>query len=116
MESWIYLILIGGFAFALYVVISAAKKEQEASRAFIENHKKIHPGMTKVQVINILGSNYTQSYLKSGIEKLEWRHRQVGYSGRIAKGAYVHTSSLTRRISVKFKDNVVVEVNCLNMD
>ena len=91
-------------------------KEKEREQAFTENHKKIKPGMEKKQVIHILGNQYTQSYLKGNIEKLEWRYRKPGYTGRVVKGAYVHASSMTRRISVKFKDNLVIEVHSLNMD
>ena len=113
---WIWFVMIGGFGLVLFLVFYSTAKMKEETEKFIENHKKIKPGMSKLQVVNILGNNYTQSHLKSGVEKLEWRLRQAGYSGRVAKGAYVHTSSLTRRISVKFKDNLVIEVNCLNMD
>lgn len=78
------------------------KKEEEE---FIENHREIRPGMSKYEVLSILGDQYTQSFLKNGVEKLEWRFRSRSYSGTI-----------TRRISVKFKDGEVIEVNSLNMD
>ena len=96
----------------LLLVFARKAKEQE----FIENHRRIHPGMEKSQVICILGDNYTQSYLKNDIEKLEWRFRNPGYTSRVAKGVYVHSGSVTRRISVKFKNNRVIEVHSLNME
>ncbi len=97
---------------AIFVALLQKKKEDE----FIQNHRKIHVGMTRMQVIDILGDNFTQSCLKNDVEKLEWRYRRNGYTGRIARGAYIHTSSLTRRISVKFKEGKVIEVNSINMD
>lgn len=96
----------------IYLIFSVRRQETK----FIENHKKIFPGMSKTQVIDILGTQYTQSFLKNNVEKLEWRFRRSGYSSRIAKGAYVHTGSLARKISVKFKNEIVIEVNSLNMD
>lgn len=96
----------------LCLVFARKAKEQE----FVENHRRIRPGMEKSQVIYILGDNYTQSYLKNNIEKLEWRFRNPGYTGRVAKGAYIHTGSVTRKISVKIQNNRVIEVHSLNMD
>jgi hypothetical protein len=112
---YIFIGLIVGVVLVL-PIIALSSHEREKEVDFIENHKKIYPGMPKTQVLNLMGPNYTQSILKSGIEKLEWRYRHAGYTGRVAKGSYVHVSSLTRKISVKFKDGVVVEVNALNMD
>ena len=105
-----WMLILGG---PLLMLFSASKQKE---KKFIENHRKIQPGMSKAQVLSILGNQYTQSYLKNNVEKLEWRYRLPGYTGRIAKGTYMHTSALTRRISVKFKDNRVIEVNSLNMD
>lgn len=115
MEILWCVLFFGGLLLLSWMLFSISKQKEKENK-FIENHKKILPGMTKVQVLSILGNQYTQSYLKNDVEKLEWRYRLPGYTGRIAKGAYVHTSALTRRISVKFKDNRVIEVNSLNMD
>lgn len=98
---------------AIFIPLLFAQKNE---KQFQENHKKIYLGMSKDEVIDILGEQYTQSYLKNNIEKLEWRYRHQGYTGRVAEGAYVHSSGFTRRISVKFKDGIVIEVNSLNMD
>lgn len=114
MEAIFIGLIIGGiFAF---IIIKASLEERKNALRFIENHKKIKCGMNKSQVVNILGNTYTQSYLKNGIEKLEWRYRHAGYTGRVAKGYYVHSGQLTRKISVKFKDDIVIEVKSLNMD
>ena len=107
----LFLGILVGLPVALFV-ISRKTEEDE----FVANHRKIRPGMTKISVVSILGNNYTQSYLKDGTEKLEWRFRNAGYTGRVAKGLYMHTGSLTRRISVYVKGGRVVEVKSLNMD
>ena len=112
----IWCLLFLGSILLVSLLFLWVSKQKEKENRFIENHKKILPGMTKAQVLSILGNQYTQSYLKNNVEKLEWRYRMPGYTGRIAKDAYVHTSAFTRRISVKFKDNRVIEVNSLNMD
>lgn len=118
MEQGLRITIISlGFALLLCIpicipIILAKKREDE----FCEKHRKIRPGMSKDDVIDIFGENYTISYLKNGVEKLEWRLRHSGYSGRVAKGVYTHSSSFTRKISVKIKDDQVIEVNSLNMD
>ena len=112
----LWCLMILGSLLLVSLMLFSVSKQKEKEKKFIENHRKIQPGMSKAQVLGILGNQYTQSYLKNNIEKLEWRYRLPGYTGRIAKGAYMHTSALTRRISVKFKDNRVIEVNSLNMD
>ena len=114
-ENFLVLFVFGILLLIVIVLYSASKKKEQEER-FIRNHRKIFPGMTKAQVIGILGTQYTQSYLQNNVEKLEWKFRRAGYSARIAQGAYMHTGTLTRKISVKFKDNCVIEVKSLNMD
>lgn len=111
---YIFFIILIVVVFAIIFIKSFLEKGKENS--FIENHKQIQPGMSKMTVIGILGNSYTQSYLKNGVEKLEWRYRRNGTSARVGKGVYVHSASYTRRISVKFKDGKVIEINSLNMD
>ena len=93
------------------IVFSAYKKEQ-----FTQNYKQIDYGMSKEEVIQILGEKYTKSLLKGGIEKLEWRMDTLGSSFRVAKGMYVHSNGKVRKVSIKFKDDKVIEVNAVNME
>ena len=110
---WVFaLILIGCVFFVMVYLFDEKKKEEE----FCEKYREICVGMLKNQVIFILGDNYTVSYLKNDIEKLEWRYRHMGFTGRVTEGVYAHSGSFTRRVSVKIKDNRVVEVNSINMD
>ena len=107
--------ILAGIILCLPIVASAVSRRRKELE-FIEKHRKIRLGMSKFEVIGLLGKQYTQSYLKNDVEKLEWRYRHNGYIGRVARGTYLHTSSYTRRISVKFKGNIVIEVNSVNMD
>lgn len=110
---WIYVVFCFLlFAFAIYVTV----KEKKAETDFVYAARSVRAGMSKQDVIFILGSDYSYSLLKNGIEKLEWRYRKKGHSYRVAKGVRAHQSGYTRRISVKFKDGVVIEINSLNMD
>jgi hypothetical protein len=113
--GWVWFGVIVSIALLGYCIY-AKIKEQEAESNYIDSARKIRAGMTKDDVISILGNDYTYSLLKNGIEKYEWRYRKNGYSYRVAKGVSMRQSGYTRRISVKFKDGIVVEINSLNMD
>lgn len=89
---------------------------QKVENDFVDSARMIRKGMTKSEVVAILGSDYSYSCLKNGVEKYEWRYRKKGYSYRVAKGVSMRQSGYTRRISVKFKDGVVIETSSLNMD
>lgn len=107
--------IIGLIVFFGYCIFVSVKQKQEEND-YINSARSIRAGMKKSEVIDILGSDYTYSLLKNGIEKYEWRYRKGGYSYRVAKGVRAHQSGYTRRISVKFKDEIVVEINSLNLD
>lgn len=113
--DWLWLYVVFGFALIVFAIYVTAKQKQ-AEMDFIDAARSVRAGMSKQDVISILGSDYSYSLLKNGIEKLEWRYRKNGHSYRVAKGVRTHQSGYTRRISVKFKDGIVVEINSLNMD
>lgn len=103
--------------FALVVIaIVISVKQKRIENDFVDSARAIRKGMTKSEVVAILGSDYSYSSLKNGVEKYEWRYRKNGYSYRVAKGVSMRQSGYTRRISVKFKDGVVIETSSLNMD
>ena len=97
----------------IFIPILLFKNEEDE---FCEVSRKIRPGMFKNEVIYLLGDNYTISYYKNGVEKLEWRYYHNGYAGRVANGFYVHSESFTRRIRVTIQKERVVEVKSLNLD
>ena len=113
--GWLWFGIIASIALVGYCIYVKAK-EKEAENNYVDSARTIRAGMTKAEVIGILGSDYTYSLLKNGIEKYEWRYRKNGYSYRVAKGVSMRQSGYTRRISVKFKDGIVIEINSLNMD
>lgn len=104
----IVLLLGGFFVYLLYL----RSKESD----FIENYKKINYGMSKEDVIELLGDGYTKSLLKGGVEKLEWRIDKSGATVRVASGVYMHSRGKVRKVTVKFQDNKVIELNALNME
>ncbi len=107
-------IVIGIIAVVFLVGYSIYNRKVEND--FVDSARVIRKGMTKSEVVAILGSDYSYSCLKNGVEKYEWRYRKNGSSYRVAKGVSMRQSGYTRRISVKFKDGVVVETSSLNMD
>lgn len=110
---WLGIIFsVGIIAFCIYASVKNHKIEQD----FIYSARRIRAGMSKEDVLTIMGYDYTYSALKGGIEKYEWRFRKNGYSYRVAKGVSARQSGYTRRISVKFKDGVVIETSAINMD
>ena len=113
--GWFWFGIIASIALVVFCIY-AKMKEKEAENNYVCAARTIRAGMTKDDVISILGNDYTYSLLKNGIEKYEWRYRKNGYSYRVAKGVSMRQSGYTRRISVKFKDGIVIEINSLNMD
>lgn len=108
-----------GVAFSVGCIVLLAVlsiRNRQAENDFIESARRVRAGMTMDDVIIIMGSDFTYSALKSGIEKLEWRYRKNGYSYRVGRGVSMRQSGYTRRISVKFKNRVVIEISSLNMD
>lgn len=103
------------FALAVIAIVISVKQKR-IENDFVDSARSIRKGMTKSEVVAILGSDYSYSCLKNGVEKYEWRYRKNGYSYRVAKGVSMRQSGYTRRISVKFKDGVVLETSSLNMD
>ena len=90
--------------------------EKRKEETFVNNHREIRIGMKEEEVFCILGRNYSQSLLKDGTVKYEWRYRHQGYSQYVGAGMREHHSSFTRKISVKIKNGIVVETKTLNMD
>ena len=111
MSVVLIIVLVVFFWFFRYSESRTKKKE----KSFIDSHRKIRPGMGKLEVLAILGEEYTQSYLQNDIEKLEWQYRQAGV-GVLLNGLFVSEDSYTRRISVFFKNDFVIEVHSFNMD
>lgn len=110
---WIGIIFsVGIIIFCIYGSIKNRRMEED----FIYSARRIRAGMSKDDVLDIMGHDYTYSALKGGVEKYEWRLRKNGYSYRVSKGVSVRQSGYTRRIAVKFKDGVVIETSSLNMD
>ena len=90
---------------------SESKKERWD---FINRSKQIRPGMSKSEVIGIMGTKYSHSYLQNNIEKLEWSKRKSG-GGVIFKGVFTHDMPISHSICVVFQNDIAIEVHTNNM-
>ena len=108
----------------VFVFVFAAVASNRTAKArsnFLNGYKQIQLGMSMDQVSEILGKNYTESILKNGVTKWEWRFREAGYStrtyNRVARTSTgTSVSGFTRRATVKFKDGEVIEKNGINLN
>ena len=86
----------------------------------IGNFYQVQVGMTKTQVISLMGGGFSVCLLKNGDEKLEWKVRETGTSvrGHIGYGASVGKTSgtFTRSAVVIFRDGDVVEKTSNTLD
>ena len=127
MKFIIFLVAVVVVSLVLAIVLSSVtvKKKAKSRANFINGYKQIKLGMTMDEVSAILGNNYTESLLKNGVTKWDWRFQEAGHSTRYhyhlsGTGTSTSTSSstsgFTRRATVKFKDGVVIEKSGLNLD
>lgn len=101
-------------AFSITRAKTIRKHQLEREIQFIKGARSIRPNMTKENVINILGNRYTTSYLQDGVENLVWQYRK--YKRIIVNDRHINTLAYTRKISVSFKNDIVIEVRSFNMD
>jgi hypothetical protein len=90
---------------------SELKKERWA---FINRSKQIRPGMSRSEVIGIMGTKYSHSYLQNNIEKLEWSKKKSA-AGVIFKGVFTHDMPISHSICVVFQNDIAIEVHTNNM-
>jgi hypothetical protein len=87
----------------VFIIVSKRlRKAKDKQQDWCERCKRIRPGMTKSQVTQILGSDYTPSYLQNGIEIMEYSW-------------YIYLRAI-RKISIKIKNDRVIEVNSTNLN
>lgn len=102
-----FLVIVG-----LVVCVSLIAKRKKGE--FAKNAKSIRLGMFKSDVITIMGDSYSRSYLRDGLEKLEWCYREDG-SGVMVNGVFIVTEGVVARVSVIFQNYKVIEVNLDNV-
>ena len=113
----IYGILFGSLLLCVLMIFWAVyrrRKEQRKEINFIETCKRIRPGMSKQEILTILGHNYSPSYLQNNIEKLEWTYQKGGY-GHVVDGTGSYCALVVRSISVHFQNDIAVEVYTNNL-
>ena len=119
MESWVLIPILITVVIVLFMVwaIKRARRIQllalEYEMRFIERARQIRPDMTKEEVINILGNQYTLSYLQDGVENLVWQYRK--YNRVCVDDVWINQLAYTRKISVSFKNDIAIEVRSFDM-
>lgn len=119
MESWVLIPILITVVIVLFMVwaIKRARRIQllalEYEMNFIERARQIRPDMTKEEVINILGNQYTLSYLQDGVENLVWQYRK--YNRVCIDDVWINQLAYTRKISVSFKNDIAIEVRSFDM-
>lgn len=99
------------------ISICIAVNHENANRNIIAAGQSLRIGMSKDNVMSMLGPDYTKSVLASGEEKYEWRVRNGGYSvGYKGTGVRSYVPSTTRRLSVYFKNDRVSRYSGLNLN
>ena len=107
----VILVLIFVFFSRSFYFAAEIKKER---RDFIDRSKQIRTGMSKSEVIKIMGNTYSHSYLQNNIEKLEWTKRKGG-CGVAFCGIFTYDKPIVHSICVVFQDDIVIEVYANNM-
>lgn len=91
----------------------------KSSANAISNYDLINIGMSKSEAINLLGGGYSISILKNGEEKYTWKIRvgSTTHSYRWFKGYSTrdYTGSVTKRVTLVFKNNSVIEKTAANL-
>lgn len=111
--GFLSLMLIAMLVFSLISKKNFSKK----MNSMIESYNSIAIGMSKQQVLDLMGEDYNFSFLKNGIEKYEWKYKVAGvsYSSGIS-GIRHYRSGYTIKMTIKFKDGIVFEKTGNNLD
>ena len=107
---------IGLILLSIIFCICCVYYQNEKTNTFISHCKTVDIGMTKDEVIYILGNCYTKNVLANGEEKYVWSMGGGGSSFSNGHGTRTYVPNLTRKISVYFKDGVVSRYTGLNLD
>lgn len=92
--------------------------EMDFTKRLRRHFGDIEKGMTKFEVLEILGSPIRIDYLKNGQEKYEWSFNTAGYSvGYSYKGISTRTymSGRVYKLTVYFRNDEVEETRTLNL-
>lgn len=88
--------------------------EMNFTKRLNRHFEDIEKGMTKFEVLEILGNPISISYLKNGQEKYEWSYKTAGYSYR-GIGTRTYISGRVYKLTVYFRNDEVEEIGTLNL-
>lgn len=114
----IILYVVIGYIFILIFVLPSIILSIKKSN-FKFNSKQIKVGMTKQEVINLMGSKFSKSVEKNGDEIYEWVYRISGGGVIYApNGVGIHSNKpgYSMLVAVTFNNNKVVAIALHNMD
>ena len=89
----IIIVLLIFIAVASLILLGEAENKQSKQQ---RSYTEIAKGDSKDFVFSVLGNDYSKVFLPDGIEKYTWKYR------------------VYREVSVKFRDNVVIEIEVTN--
>lgn len=104
-----FVVLVVITILVILLIFSIFTKGKKAKWNLMDRAKQICTGMSKSEVINIMGKKYSLSYLQNDIEKLEWRYCEGG-GGVKMSGVFAFNVGETKSIFVVFQHDIVIEV------
>ena len=104
---WLFLFaIVGALVIVLVVDVMSREVMKKKLSYFLDNYRKISLGMTKQQIVELLGNKYTQSATLD-VETLSWT---CDTNTAIQRELYSKTEA-KKVIIVEFANNQVVSYN-----
>lgn len=108
-DEMLYLIIVGVLALAIIVwIVDIAKHAQ------LKRYRKIHIGMSEVDMLAIMGGGYNMSSLKGDKRKYEWRINARS-SGTSYKGYSTRSYTGVKKVDIYTKNGFVEEIRPYNV-
>ena len=100
-------------AFMLLCLFFALIKSRNKEKQLL-GYWNVDIGMSREEMLSIMGTGYSLSLLKNNREKYEWRIDAKSY-GSSYKGFSSRTYQGVKKVSIYVKDGCVEEIKTLNM-
>ena len=96
------------FTFILYEIVSLKRLEK------LKRYRKVKIGMSKTEMLSIMGRGYSKSLLKNKRVKYEWRINAISY-GSSYRGVSHRSYSGVKKVSIYTQNGYVEEVRAHNI-
>lgn len=104
-----YLVGIGVFVLGIYMLRKKRKREEQLGQYW-----QVYQGMPELEMLTIMGNDYSRSLLKNDRIKYEWRINGTSY-GSSFKGISFRGYSGVKKVSIYVWHGHVEEVRTLNI-